>query len=378
MTFFSKRFAFVFLFLSIFSTPAFSQEQNSKGDAFIDWELHRSVTNTFDVKFPQKYKYNIFPFMFAEDRIAFSGQILSSLDGSPASKDNNILIKTVQTFGEPLTARQVKRILNREAEKYESSARSIGGKLLSNEDFDQNGVFGKNLYITYTANEQKYGIRIRLYVTNYSKIEQVLTAPASAMYSFRAEDFFNSLVPQLGITEYEGDEVPGKGWIKYPSKNNVFTVTLPPKNSDFTPELPAFRSSPGRDSVEFEIVDPVLLESAYYNVYSYKTGKALNYGDVKSLLFSNHVARFVNNASMDSLDTDNTKDGDVNVMKTRLVITPIKRYPHVSVVVLEARYIGDTVIIKEYFSNASHSLSNLHNVLFKLTEFHPDKYSYTE
>lgn len=377
MTFFSKSLIYYFLFLAFLPGNAFAQSAKDKQDAFVDWELHRSATNTFDVKFPQKYKYNIFPFMFNEENIAFSGQIISSLDGSPASKDKSILIKTVQTFGEPLTRRQVKRILNREADKYESSVRAIKGKLLSNEDFDEQGVYGKNLYITYKSEGEKYGIRIRIYLTNYSKVEQVLTGPASTMYSFRAEDFFNSLVAQKGITKHEGDEPLGTGWIRYPSKNNVFTATLPPQNFDFTPRLPRFTGSKNKDSLQFEIIDPILLESAYYNVYSYKTGKPLKYADVKSLLFSNHVSRFVNNASIDSLDTDNTKDGDFNVMKTRLVITPIKRYPHVSVVVLEARYTKDVVMIKEYFSNASHSLSDLHNTLFSLTEFHPDKYSHS-
>ncbi len=369
-------------FIAVFSfvPHALAQESNSQkkintNEGLVDWELHRSVTNTFDVKFPQKYKYNIFPFMFNEETVAFSGQILSSLDGTPANKDKSILIKSVQTFGEPLTQRQVKRILKREADKYESSASAIGGKVSSNEDFDEKGVFGKNIYITYTDKGEKYGIRIRLYITNYTKIEQVLTGPAKTMYSYRAEDFFNSLVPAKGITKYEGDKPLGTGWVKYPSKNNVFTVTLPPKNSDYTPFLPEFPASKTKDAVKFEIVDPVIEESVYYNVYSYKTGKPLNYGDVKSILFSNHVSRFVGNASIDNLETENSKDGDVNVMRTRLVITPIKRYPHVNVIVLEARYSKDTAIIKEYLSNATHSLSDLHNTLFSLTEFHPSKYS---
>lgn len=370
-----RHFLLIALITVFLASSSFAQDAKDNDGGLVDWELHRSVTGSFDVKFPQKYKYNIFPFLFNEEAIAFSGQILSSLDGSPNGSDTSILVKTLQTFGEPLTGRQVKRILEREANKYEASVKGIDGRVMSNEDFEENGAYGKNIYITYTDNDEKFGLRIRIYVTNYSKIEQVLTGPSKIMYSFRAEDFFNSLSAHKGITKYEGDKPIGTGWIKYPSKNNVFTVALPPQNSDFTPRLPEFSVSGTKDSIKFEIVDPVIEESIYYNVYSYKMGRSVNYGDVKSIMFSNHISRFVGNASINNLDTENSKQDVFNVMKTRLVITPIKQFPHVNVVVLEALYYEDTIIIKEYLSNASHSLSGLHSTLFKLTEFHPDKFS---
>lgn len=367
-------FSFFSLFLlSSFVTAATAQDRKTHPPA--EWEFHQSVTNSFDVKFPQKYKYNIFPFMYNPGKIAFSTQILSTLDGGPTDQDKSILVKSVQTFGAALTQRQVQKILERDVLKYKAAARGFGGEILANEDFIHKGFNGKNIYITYQKNNQKYGIRIRLYVTDYTKIEQVLTGQATTMYSFRADDFFDSLMPREGIMSYNGDDPIGTGWIAYSSPRNLFTSFLPPKNADYTPSLPAFHTEKQRGAMRFEIVDPVLRESAYYNIYSYKLSKAVSYNRAKSLLFSNHVSRFVSNASINSLETDNSVgDNDVNVMKTRLVITPITRYPHVSVITYEVNYVGDTIIIKEFLSNTSHSLSGLHNTLFNLTMFHPEKY----
>lgn len=374
--YFYKRFFLLFaLFVISIAGASMSHAQPEEDkDGLVNWELHRSATGTFDVKFPQEYKYNLFPFLYNEERVAFSGQIVSTLDGTAVNKDKSIIVKTSQTFGERLTQRQIKRILKRESDRYKASVGAIGGKVVSDEDYETKGIKGKNLYITYDHNNEKYGIRIRLFVTDYSRIEQVLTGPASTMYSFRAEDFFNSLVPARGITKYEGDKKPGYGWITYPSQNNVFSVKLPPKNADYTPRLPKFEADEKTDSIKFEIFDPVLEESAYYHTYSYKAGRQLAYNDVKSILFSNHISRFVSNASIDNLDVDHTRKGNINVMRTRLVISPIKRYPHVSVVVIEAQYKDDIVMVKEFFSNSSHSLSKLHETLFRLTEFHPEKF----
>ncbi len=369
---------FSFSLLCLMPERGFSQtlDEEQKND-LVEWELHQSVTGTYDVKFPQKYKYNIFPFQFRQDKIAFSSQILSSLDGNSASKDRSILVKSVQTFGAELTYKQVKSILEREARQYEQAVSSFGGQVLGNEDIEQKGYNGKNIYVSYESNGAKYGIRIRLYVTNYAKIEQVLTGPAQTMYSFRADDFFDSLSPHDGLTNYEKEGDLGKGWLDFPSKNNIFTVKFPPKNLDYTPIEPKFTATPNRGIANFFIMDPVLKEPVLYNVYSYKLGKVADYQNVKSLLFSGHVANFVPNATIASLDTENTLEGGINVMRAKLVITPIPEYPHVNVIVYEARYIGDIVIIKEFLSNSSHSLSGLDKTLFSLTSFHPDRYKPT-
>jgi len=140
------------------------------------------------------------------------------------------------------------------------------------------------------------------------------------------------------------------------------------------PRKPGFTSSPRSSVMRAIITDPVINENAIYSLSAFKMNQQATPESVKALVFSNNVARYVQNASIDSLKPEyDVQDGN-GVMKTRLVITPPRQYPYINVVSLEAFYRGDIVVIKELLTGARHSRSGLRDTLFGLVDFHPEKY----
>ena len=380
MTIFHKKhLLYFFIAFSLFIPTLSAQAQfpELENDDEIKWERFESLTGIFDTKFPQEYKYKIFPFRFNETTTAFSTEIISSLDGKEATKDKSILIKAVQTFGESLTRKEIDKILDDETRKYASSVRSIGGTVLANEEITYNNYPGKRLYITYYENGEKYGIRIRIYLTDYAKVEQVLTGPAQTMYSYRSDDFFESLKLYDGITQVQVPKPLGEGWKTVTSKNNIFSTKIPPKNLDYTPIPPSFKVSKNRESFHFEFIDPVRSESLFFGIYAYKFGAKATYEKAKNILFASHVTKFVQNASIDSLKTENEIEDGVNVMSTKLIISPPKKFPYLNTIFLEARYKNDTVVVQEILTNANHSRSGFPGLLLDLLDFHPEKYKHT-
>ncbi|MGH1378144.1 MAG: hypothetical protein ACRBB3_04915 [Alphaproteobacteria bacterium] len=339
----------------------------------IEWRLHKSITGIFETKFPLKYKYNIFPFQFSQNEFVSSAEIISALDGNIGTKsEKSLLIKTTQTFGSELTYKEMKEILERSARRYVTSAKSINGAVLTNKDIKHKGFLGRDVYISYKVKGEKYGLRIRIYITNFSKIEQVLSGPAHTMYSYRSDDFFDTMTPYDGRATKENIPL-GYGWIDHTSKSNIFTVKLPPQNKDYTPFPPKFTIKDGTEVMRFILVDPVTEERANYNVYSYKDKKAYAYSSVKALLFSKHVAKFVKNVSTDSLNVKTLKvDGD-DAMWIKLVITPTDQFPNITTIVLQAVYRGNVVTIQEFLSTKKNSKSALDKTFFPLMKFHPEK-----
>tara|TARA_R110001592_G_scaffold27763_16_gene102812 strand:+ start:14541 stop:15893 length:1353 start_codon:yes stop_codon:yes gene_type:complete len=403
MTFFEKKhlLKFTLIFLTCFLTfNASAQESQSEStpkpeatkakskpnalyadqgakDEGTKWERFESITGIFSTKFPHNYRYRVFPFQFNKNTVAFSTEIISALDGKEVTKDKSILIRAVQTFGDRMTGRDIKRILDRETRKYAQSVRAIGGTVLTNEDATYKNFPAKRLYITYIENGEKFGMRIRIFLTDHSKIEQVLTGPAETMYSYRSDDFFDSLKLFDGITHLKEPKDIGNGWRQISSKNNIFTVTVPPKNTDYTPVPPRFRTSQKREAFNFQFIDPIREETMFYNVYSYKLDSKVTYENAKSLLFANHITKFVKNASIDSLKTENNIIDGVNVMTTKLIITPPTNLPYINTIFMEVHYKDDTIVVQEVMASAGHARSELPSLLMDTLKFHPEKYSYT-
>ncbi len=378
----TKLFLFLLLGLSIlcieppcakaqFEIDAELEKQRKKEE----WEHHLSLSGVFETKFPQKYKYKLYPFRYNNDHIAFSAEILASLDGSKENNDKSILIKAVQTFGDSLSLRRAKIILNQEAAKYVRSAKKIGGAVLVNEDIKHHDFPGKRVYYTYFDGDIKYGMRIRIYMTDYAKVEQVLTAPANVMYSYRSDDFFDSLKLFDGITKLEEPKDFAKGWNTHTSNNKAFSVKLPPVNSDYTPNPPKFIITPTKETMYFRIIDPVIGETVFYNIYSYKLKKQISYDLAKRLLFSQHVKKYVENASIESLDTKSSINNHIYDMSARLIIAPPNNRPYLSSLFLKMRYAGDSAIVQEIVSSANHTASGLPDLLLNETlTYHPEKY----
>ncbi len=382
-----SKFSILFLsclFLSnMYALPTVAQstleEEEIREKKKAKWKNFNSITGIFETKFPVEYKYKVYPFQFNEHSVAFSTEIISSLNGlKERSGEKSILIKALQTFGPELTIQDVNKLLKQEALKYEAAAKAMNGNFLSNDDFQHKGGFvGKKFYITYKHKGETYGLRIQVIMTNYAKIEQVISGPANSIYSFRSNDFLESIKPYDGRTIEKDPKKAtpvGTGWISHTSRNNVFTVKLPPQNSDYVPKPPKFSASPKTESMMFFVTDPVLLKDVHYNVYAYKADRPFKLTLAKNYIFSKHIAKFVENASPSNLNVDHYINDNVNTLKTKLVITPTRRYPGISNIYIEARYIGPYLVVQEFLTSRVHSKSKLNETFFSLLDFHPKKY----
>ncbi|MGH1403576.1 MAG: hypothetical protein ACRBDL_04985 [Alphaproteobacteria bacterium] len=368
-------FAFLFTLSAAVESHAQSNSAKNKGT---EWEYHESITGVFETKFPQKYKYKIFPFQFNQDTVAFSAEIASTLDGATGTKEKSILIKSVQTFGTELAGITAKKALQRAADRYVRSAESIGGAVITNENIKFNGFLGKNIYISYSDKGEKIGLRIMIYMTNYAKVELVLTGPANTMYSYRSDDFFNSVKLFDGVTKLSKEDQQkglGFGWDEHISPNSVFTVRLPPKSSDYTPEAPRFHATPSQEKMSFVIVDPVINENVFYNVASYVGKNSYKRESALKALFANHVSRFIENAKMSDLNVEQFEEDDgTQVIRTKIIITPKRSLPYINAIFFEIRYKGNTMVIQEFLCGPKHNPSRIHHTMFSQLKFHPEKY----
>ncbi len=352
-----------------------SQARKVIDDKKIVWEKHKSITNVFDVKFPKKYKYKIFPFQFNKDTIAYSETIIGSLDdGKEINKGKSAMIRVTQTFGSSLISADINLIFDKEVKKHRESAKDIKGHLTAGVNIYQKGFRGKEYYISYLKNGERYGMRIRVYTTNYAKIEQILSGPASGLYSYKSEDYFNSL--NLYDHRVQTDSPVGVGWIKYPSRNNTFTLTLPPKNSDYTPYLPKSSSTPYTEQMQFSIKDPLLGEQVQYKVHSYRALSNFTHQKAKSILYSKHVSKYLVNANLKRLKAHGKAYKDYKSIETDIKIKPTKKHPDVSAVFFKAVYKNKTLVIQEILYGYKYAKSGIHETLFSLFEFHPEKYKY--
>ena len=368
--------------LSLSMSPAISYAQDhnvaraGKKKEKEELEIHKSITNIFDVKFAKEYKYKIFPFQFNNDSVAYTVEIVSPMV-KKISNNKNIIVKAAQTFGSELTQKDAKIILERESEKYMQSADDIGGTVMVNEDILDNGFAGKEIYITYTDRGKKYGLRIKVYVTNFSKVEQVINAPISNIYSYKSNDFFDSIRLHDGITKKANPL--GVGWVDYTAKNKIFTVTLPPVNSEYTPNPPRLSTKTATSEIlDFEIKDPVTEDSVFYKATSYKSKKKFGTNSVKHIIVNSHLSRFVNGSKIKKLATEESIIDGTKILRTRLIIAPNKKFPGINVIFVEAHYKGNTLVIQEFSCASRYVKSDLHNTLFSLMKFHPDKYKAPE
>jgi len=198
---------------SVFSTSVavaqFEIQKNQEDE--VRWGLHDSITDAFTAKFPNKYKYKIFPFKYNQNSVAFSGEIISTLDGGIPGKNDNIVIKVTHSFGGELNAAAINKSIDVETAKQKRLAKRLEGILITNQRLKHKGFIAHDYYITYSNGSSRYGLRTRVIYTSHAKIEQIITGNASGLYSYKAEDFFNSLQPKDGIVIEEETDL-GFGW----------------------------------------------------------------------------------------------------------------------------------------------------------------------
>lgn len=355
--------------------PVRAQSELEHGEKKFDWAFHESISNMFDSKFPKKYRYKVFPFQFNENTIAYAGEIQAKVEEKNSPHPIYFFIRFSQTFGDELTLQKAKQVLKKEAIKYEILAKDMkGGELISIKDVEHKGFFGKDVYITYMENGDKFGLRTRILMTNYGKVEQTVISPTFSIFTYKIDDFFNSISPRDGISRVSNLPL-GTGWIEHPAQTNVFTAVLPPKNSYYTPNDPEFKSSETREAMNFTILNPVADDDSFLRINSYKLNENITPASLQRVLIKNHVSKYIKNATPSSLSLEPTtlEDG-TKILRTNLVIPPLPKTPNLTSVMIEVRYKKNFMIVQEYLSSGQSLRSGLGTTLMQLTKFHPEKY----
>lgn len=343
----------------------------------VTWEFHKSLTGAFDVRFPSKYKMKSIPLRIDDKTVLFRSEIVASVGEGPEGKENQkvFVVKVDQTMAPRLKSKEIKKLLEVDTFRYKKSAQRAGGVVLSNDPADMDGFKGREMYITYGDGEDKQALRVKIMYTDTSRIEMVLTGPASSMYAFKSNDFFDSLKPYDGPGKIDG--TLGENWVDYESPLGLFTLRLPPEENSYTAGPPKFVHEAKKERGRFVFVDPILSYKTFFNFYGYKIEEKMNFDKVKTLLLSAHVAPYADKVRLEDLkiDTKTSEDGSYGMVTTLVRMRPLERYPYINAVLLQALFNDEGVVVLEYLGANGFVEMPLSKTLFSLVKFHPEKYS---
>lgn len=355
--------------------PAFAPADSiACGGLFRGWEYHRSKSGAFESRFPRKFKQKIRALRQNPESVIYNNEYIAQMGNDPNPNKNMLyVIKVEQTMGLTIPHWKIRKMLKAESERLVSGMEKGGAVLRSLTDIDESGMLGQEFFFTYNNNGDNVGMRIKIMHSDVSKIEQVLTGPPESMYSYRSNDFFDSLKLYDGFSDEKG--TPGEGWEKNTSPRKIFTVTTPPDEKSFNLGAFEFVESPGREEGKMIFVDPVLHYETYYDVYGYKMDKMYTTGRIKAFLYNNHIAKYgVTYKSVDALKFDIKRYTDSTVVSVILKVQGLPSRSYANMVYIHGTFKGPYAMIQEVSGNNSIVSAPLFSTLISLAELHPEKY----
>lgn len=385
----SLKFSALF-FMAVFSsaliapinaTAATAQKKSDKQDKEVlnevTWELYSSDSAIYTVRFPEEYKYRLYPIMLTDSSAIYSEEVVATVTSPIDPTDvKDYLVRLDQSFGAPINSTVAKELLAEEEKKYISFARQNNGSLVTNENIEINGFLGKDFYITYTETKMdetnKRALRIRVMLTDTAKVQMVLSGGSTGMYSYQSDNFFSSL--RLTDGYGKASKKQKKDWKSFAAPNNLFTMVIPPKNLDYRPQSPKYKLSKRVSSAHVTFTDPVVGKKTFYNVYAYKIGTPVNEKLVKKILFGQHLAKFVQGAMEDSLNLNIADKDGYKVASTQIIIEPKEDIPYVDAIMLRAYFKGDVVVVQEMAGTQGHALGDFSKSIMDSLLFHPEKF----
>lgn len=343
----------------------------------VTWEFHKSLTGAFDVRFPSKYKMKSIPLRIDEKSVLFRTEIVATGGEGPDGKANQkvYLVKVDQSMATRLKKKDITKLLEVDAYKYKKSAQNSGGEVVSSEPIKFEGFVGREMYVTYGDGDNKQGVRVKIMYTDVSRIEMVLTGPASSMYAFKSNDFFNSLKVYDGPGKVDG--TPGENWQDFESPLGLFTLRLPPPDNSFTAGPPKFAHDGKKEKGRFAFVDPILKYKTFFNFYGYKINEKMNFDKVKTFLLTAHVAQYADKIRLEDLkiDTETAPDGSHGKVTTLVRMRPLERYPYINTILIQALFNDNGIVVLEFMGANTHVETPLGKNVFSLVKFHPEKYA---
>lgn len=344
-----------------------------------EWELHTSETGIFKVRFPKSYRYKTYPLRLGDKEIAHAQELIAVTESElMEDQKKTYLIKLDQTFGNPLKTFEIKEMLEEETNKYKLTSKALGGTLISSKDIEHFKFIGKEFYLTYSdkvskkKKKEKMAMRVRVIYTDTAKIQMVLDGPSASMYSFRSNDFFESIRPVDGYLQK-----PGKleqGWKKFSDPHSIFSIVIPPRHPDYRPDKPKYKAGQRTSSTQVVFTDNIVSQKIFYNAYSYRLDQPANAKIAKKILFSRHVSKYAGAANEDSLQVDSSTEGKVGIIKTQLVIQSQKAMPYLNSILMQVTFKDNFVVVQEVAGSAGHALGKFGKALTATMKFHPQNF----
>lgn len=362
------------LLLAVFLSVAYAAVAKSKKEA-VRWEYHKSISGAFDARFLSNYKIKSSPLRIDDKVVLFRVEIFAEIEDedNPKAPSRNYSIKVDQTLGSVIGASKTQDLLARDVLKYKKATRALGAKLESQQDVNSDGFVGKEFMFSFVQDGVVQGIRAKVMYTDVSRVEAVLAGPESSMYSFKSNEFFNSLKLYDGNAKIDGKV--GDGWKEYESPLGLFTLVVPDENNTFSLGPPKFSTSEKKEQGRYVFKDPVLLQRTMFNFYGYQIQQEKKFDDVKVLLYAEHVSKYLPNFRLQDLKFDErmSADGTYGILSTKVRLRGLEKYPHVTAILIQALFNKDGVVVLEYMGSHEQVESPLGKTLFSLVKFHPEK-----
>jgi hypothetical protein len=364
-----KKTAFVCLalcltgLLGVMARPAIATEDG--------WILFKSPSGLFESVLPEEnLKDDMISMRMNQHVLVFFGNTTSLIDQRPYKdeiKTHTISVK--QTLGTPFTPEERGTLIRQELDIFTDHYKAKKGKVIEiKDDIWQSGFPGGEVYMDYQ--DPEFGlqyVRARIFVTDVSKMMQVLTAPGSAMNTYKTRDYFNLFVMHEGYAFEQGKMIDS--WKNYNSPLGIFSVSLPPKAFPYVPEDAKVENGKTAERIFIRFFDPIWNENIIYNVHGYVLDRDLSYDNVVELLQQRHVLK--HRFTGDKVQFRRLMNGKIPVVEVEYKMTPPEGYEYVTNVRLRAQFYKNYVMVNEVMASNRLLNSPLINVLMLQGNFHP-------
>jgi hypothetical protein len=349
--------------LGLIARPAIATEDG--------WTMFKSETGLFESVFPEEnFKNDMASLRMNKSVLVFYGSTTSVIDQRPYKEEiKTHTISLRQTLGTPFTDEERGTLIRQALNEFTTHYKAMKGKVIEiKDDVWQSGFPGGEIYMSYE--DPEFGpqyVRARIFVTDVTKIMQVLNAPSSAMNTYKTRDYFNSLILHEGYAYEDGKMMDS--WKNIDSPLGIFSLNLPPKAFPYVPEDAKIESGSTAERIFIRFFDPIWNQNIIYNVHGYILDRDLSYDNVIELLQQRHVLK--HRFKGDKVAFRRLMNGKIPVVEASYKMTPPEGYEYVTNVRLRAQFYKNYVMVNEVMASDRLLDSPIINVLLLQGTFHP-------
>ena len=365
LSLFNNKVLLIFVVLFVFPPQSVVHAQMD------DWSYLEPESQAFEARFPTKRTVKENRLRINDDTVLFISEYTANI--KERGEDKTYMVKLEQKIGKPLKSNMIAFALASDTARYRKLAETLNGKMITEADLNLNQFRGKDFFIAYKKDNKNMGMRIRVLLTDISRIYLITNGIAETSYSYKATNFFDK------IKLFDGNAtIPGKlndEWVSLASPTNIFTIKSPEKGNLYISDFPVFSSNNNSDFAHISFVDPILKHRMHYSVKSYVLDKTVSEYSAKELMARDFISKYVKNVSSKTISSKEEQILDNKILSVRISVSPTKEDPSVNFLMLEAQYNKNHLVIQQVAGPGNYVLSPLGLSLLASMKFHPEKFS---